>query len=157
MIVRLVKVLVVVAVIYVAWAEGWPWLRERLGGAPAEQGAVLEEAESGGAACVAAASRANEHFADGVRYVFQPPYRPEEWGNVRAGIDGRIAEAEGTCGCSAESCRLAAQALTELSGQLAELDAGFASGGGLGGNPATRQERIVDLLEEARELAKAGR
>ncbi len=78
------------------------------------------------------------------------------WGSVLVRVAGALAEAERACSCPTAACAKGSDAVDELRTMFDELD-DMARGNPLGiGNPARRQERVYELLDEARALARSG-
>jgi hypothetical protein len=161
--VGILKVLALLVLAYFAVTEGWPWLRDQfgLGGsrsvASEEGDAGGGEGEEGGGRCVALATRASEALGAEIRNFRQPPYDLDAWGAAVAGLEDRAAAAETACGCPAESCETATAALVELRELVAAVDGVIRGEATSFRNPARSQDRIDDLLDRARDLAREGR
>ena len=159
----IVKVLVLVVLVYVGVTEGWPWLRDRLdrqGGAADTTETTEEGVETGGGAgsrCVDLAAEASTALGDQLHRFRQPPYDLDAWVSAAAATRERIAAADAACACSLESCATAAAALGELHGLLDAVDSVIRGEPTAFRNPARQQERIDDLLGQARDLARDGR
>ncbi len=149
---RIVTLIVVLAVVYFAYTQGLPVLKQRLGLEPQED--VGGSIPVGEARCVETAGRANRTLGQQVRQFARPPADSEMWSISYQQITGDIGAAEAACaGCLSEACRKATAAVSEMRSLAMQIDDTVR--GDLGGmsNPATKQERINRLLDEARSLA----
>lgn len=159
--VGLVKVLVILVVAYFAVTEGWPWLRDELGlvpkGSAEDAGDSVDAGGAGGGRCVALATQASESLGAEIRRFRQPPYDLDAWSAALAGVEDRTAAAETACSCAEESCQTATAALSELRELVNAVDGVIRGEATSFRNPARAQERIDDLLNRARDLARQGR
>jgi len=122
-----------------------------MGGKSGGSGSSGPLTDDGGASrCVSLAYSANDTVGETWRRFGSPPVDLDSWSDALWRAQGAIDDAANSCGCSAEACATASQALGEMSDQLSTLDdlirgtsAGFS-------NPASRQEHILELLEEAK-------
>lgn len=155
----IVKILVVLVIVYFAVTEGWPWLRDelRLGGGDAETSGGEPGGSGDGGHCVALASRASEALGGEIRRFRQPPYDLDAWGAAVAAVEERTYEADVACSCPLESCQTAAAALVELRDLTGAVDSVIRGDPTAFRNPARQQERIDELLAQARGLAHEGR
>ena len=156
----LLKALALVVVVYFAVTEGWPWLRDQLDRKPTPPTAAGDDAATSsgpGSRCVDLALEASNDWADQLRRFRQPPYDLDAWGAALAATEERIATADAACACPLESCSAAAAALGELRGLLSAVDSVVRGEPSAFRNPAREQERIDDLLGQARDLANDGR
>src|SRR3954468_19322335 len=118
---RLIKWIVIIAIILVAWKYGVPWAKQKLQG-----GAVTAVATDN--SCVAAAQRASEAWGSGLHSFVNPPYDLGAWSNFRDDVEKKIATAEFQCRASSQSCDAARSAMTDLKNLIAELDAAITNG-----------------------------
>ena len=156
----LLKVLALVVVVYFAATEGWPWLRDQLDRKPSPPAAAEDDVATSsgrGSRCVDRALEASTNWADQLRRFRQPPYDLDAWGAALGATDDRIATADAACACPLESCTAATAALGELRGLLSSVDSVVRGEPSAFRNPARDQERIDDLLGQARDLANDGR
>jgi hypothetical protein len=150
---RLVSLAVVMAVVYFALTRGLPWIREQI--APTSRS---YEATAGGSSdpagpCIEGVARANDSLGDLVRRFGRGPIDADEWSAASWDVEAQIRDAEVSCSCLSEACRKAAEAAGELRTIHAQFDS-TARGTATGiGNPARNQEKVYDLLDEARALA----
>jgi hypothetical protein len=86
-----------------------------------------------------------------------PPYDLDRWGSFRTRTDAKVVMAEASCGCSTESCRKAQGAMRDLRGLMSEMDTAIRGGTSPPSDAVTRQESIDNAIEEARDLARAGK
>lgn len=161
----IVKVLALVVIAYFAVTEGWPWLREKLkqwqgegsGGAQAGGDGAGAGVGDGGGRCVDLAAAASTALGEQIRRFRQPPYDLAAWSSAVGTVEERASRAETACTCPRESCQTAATALTELRDLLGGVDAVIRGDPSAFRNPARQQERIDELLDQARDAARDGR
>ena len=156
----LVKILLLAVLVYFGVTAGWPWLRNQLdrkSGAPAAMEDDVETSGGRGSRCVDLALAASTALGDQFRRFRQPPYDLDAWGSALAASEERIGTADTACGCSLKSCTTAAAALGDLRSLLASVDSVIRGDPSAFRNPAREQERIDDLLGQARDLARNGR
>ena len=146
---RIIQWLVFLVVLYLAYVFAWPWLREQLGTAGGPLATTAGEPTPEGR-CVALASRANDAFGDGIGGFASPPFDTAAWMGFAGRVQGAIREARGACGCAHEACQKASQALSELDALVYRFDGVVRGSTDSFFNPAVAQERIQDLLGEAR-------
>lgn len=144
---RLLSVALLIAGAYLLITKLGPWVQG--GSRPA--GSLSTAA---GSECVDRAHEAADLLMDAARDSARPGSDPTAWSDASWRVDRSIQSASAACICPAPACAKAMQALDEMRAQmntLGELVAGNSAGMP---NLATRQERIVDLLSEARGLAR---
>lgn len=150
---RTILQLIVLAALVVAVVEYvLPAMRNREAGAPAAGGS-LDSGESGAWDCVEAASAASEGFAAATRAAAVPTDGNRGYSTIVAEARAAIEEARARCSCDHVACGKGDQALDAL-GEVVNSYADMLAGTALS-NPATAQERVVQLLSEAREAAGA--
>jgi len=143
---RLPGLLILLAVVYVVASQAGPWLGRFRG---ATRSAETPEDDTGASLCVDHAFAANESLGGAVREFGHGRVQEELWSEAMWKVESEISEAYGICICPSEACRIAGRALEEMREQIAQLDA-LARGTATGyANPARRQERIVELLDQA--------
>jgi len=146
---RLIKIVLFIVVLAVAWTYGAPYLRQ-LGGGGSHQGA---DAGSGpGADCVRAAGYARDVFGDGMASL-GPPGQADL--GFRSDLERAIADARSACRCRQSSCtkaEKALQVLANLSDQLGDP----AKVAEVAMNSANRLEQVDDLLDGASAAAQRG-
>ena len=147
---RIVKVIVLIAVLYVAWKYGLPWLQRQSGGG----GTTHASAQSG---CPAAAARASEAWGSGLHQFVNPPYDLTASSSFHDSVESRIAAAEGECSCSDQSCEKARGAMHDLRSLSSDLDSAIRNGSPPPSDLAQRQEAIDKQIDEAAELTRAGK
>lgn len=147
---RLLSIAIVLAVAYFLLTTAGPMIRDQFGGRAAR---VETDDSSEEGRCVGLAFQANELLTRVAREYGQPPVNVDSWSNAQWEIDSEIQSAESACFCSAEACQSATQALSEMRNLVSNLD-GMVRGTSPGfANPASQQERIYDLLNQARSSA----
>src|SRR5689334_4491377 len=103
---RLIKWVIVIALVIVAWKYGVPWIKKQFEGHPA--------AAAADNSCVAAAQRASETWGSGLHGFANPPYDLEAWGRFRNDVEAKISEANAACRESSQSCDMARNAMRDL-------------------------------------------
>jgi hypothetical protein len=144
---RLVTLIAIIGIAYVLLTQGLPWFQTRLGTEPAGSDSAGDPASE---RCVATATRASDTLSGEVVRFSSPPVDPAEWSAASWDIDNAIQEAELACTCFTEACQKAAEALDamrQLYTQFNDMVRGTPTGWG---NPAHDQERIYQLLDDAR-------
>jgi len=147
---RLVKLIVVIAVIFVLWKYGLPWIKAHTGSSTAQ---TITADNS----CVAAAERANDAWGSGIGRFANPPYDLEAWGTFKDGVLANISTAETACNGAEASCAKARDAMRDLRSLAGELDASIRSGAPPGSEIVQKQEGINTQLETARALVQGGK
>ncbi len=148
-----IKLIVIGILGYFVVTQGLPMIKEKFGDRP--RGAMTESAsEAGLSACIGAAEQANSTLSGQIRQFSRPPIDSQAWGFAFTEISRDIGAAEIQCGsCFSESCAAAGSAVAEMRAMALQFD-GMASGNSRGfSNPASRQERIDGLLQQARSLS----
>lgn len=144
------RIVVVVAIAYVAWKYVVPWVKQQGG-----RGSETTTASAGGA-CVRSAESASEAWGSGLRQFVNPPYDLDAWSSFRGNVESEINAADANCDCAAESCEKARVAMRELRSLVSDLDSTIRSGSDAS-DFVQRQERIDNAINEAAELASAGK
>lgn len=151
---RLLKWIVIVAVVFLAWKTLVPWMkRQSSGGSSTSRTSV---GAIGDDSCVGLAERASEKWGSGLAQFVNPPYDLAAWGNFRSDVDAQIARAESKCSCAAESCTKVRGAMGELRSLVSDMDSAIRNGSSPGGI-VQRQEMIDNRINEARDLQAAGK
>lgn len=148
---RLVKLVVVAAIVFVAWKYGVPWVK-KLG----DRGAVESTADGGGSACVRSAERASEAWGSGLRQFVNPPYNMEAWSSFRGRVESGINAAEADCNCQVESCEQTRGAMHDLRALVNDFDSAIRTGSDAS-DFVQRQEAIDNRIGQAAELASTGK
>ena len=150
---RIVSLAVVMGIVYLALTRGLPWIREQIAPTARSYEATDGETSDPAGPCIESVARANDSLGQMVRRFGTGPVDADEWSTVGWEVEGEIRDAEMTCTCLSEACRKAAEAAGELRTMYSQFDAS-ARGTATGySNPARNQERVFDLLDEARSLA----
>jgi len=147
---RIVKILLVVAIVFVAWKYGVPWVKKQTD-KPAETTAA-----SGGGSCVQSAEHASETWGSGLRQFVNPPYDLNAWATFRGNVESGINAAETNCDCAGESCEKARGAMRDLRALVNDLDSTIRNGSDAS-DFVQRQERIDNAINEAAALARDGK
>ena len=136
---------IVAAAVYFGYNEVWlPKQQQK------EQQAVAAAENAEARACVTAAVHANDTFLSEVRQLARPPVDSGVWSLVMVRISSQLSEGDGACGCAGEACRSAAAALYEIRQLVNQFDRYARARSQTMFNPASSQERIENLLEDAR-------
>jgi len=152
---RLIRWLAVLVVVYFGVTEFLPWMRQRVEGVTQEKIVGKTAADDAGAAsCVRLALQASDLVVDESRNAVPPPADSSGWVEAGPSIQRQIAQAEDACTCDAAACRTALEALGEVSALVRDLDLLIAGQERFTGSLAHRQERIGELLERARLLVR---
>ena len=147
---RLLGLAIIVVIIYFALTQGMPWLKTAMGSGA---GGSAEDSES--SYCVAEANAASDAISDELIPNARPPVDAGVWGTALVRVAGALAAAENACSCPTAACAKGSDAVYELRAMFDEFD-DIARGNPMGiGNPARRQERVYELLNEARALARS--
>jgi hypothetical protein len=151
---KLLKWIVVLAVLFFAWKIIAPRIRLSHGASPAEATAPTG---AGGGDCVGAASRAADAWGGGIGRFVNPPYDLDAWGVFRADVETKIGAAEASCASPGESHEKARSAMGDLRTLVSQLDSSIRGGTPPPDNLVQRQESIDKQIDEARELVRGGK
>jgi len=146
---RIVKLLVLVAVVYVVWKYVVPKVKMPNSTAKTSTASV-------GTPCIESAQRASEKWGGGLARFANPPYDLNAWSTFRGGVESSISTAESDCACASESCEKARSAMSDLRALVSDLDSTLRNGSDASGF-VQRQEAIDNRINEAAELVRAGR
>src|SRR5947208_1590488 len=130
---RLIKWIVVIALVIFAWKYAVPWAKKQVEGHTATTVAADNS-------CIAAAQRASETWGSGLHRFTNPPYDLAEWGRFRGDVEANIAEADAACRESSQSCDMARDAMRDLRTLVANLDNSITSGTAPPDDAVQRQE-----------------
>lgn len=148
---RLLKWIVIVGIVFFVWKVGIPWVKaQKLGGSSPSISNVGDES------CAGLAERASEAWGRGLSQFANPPYDVNAWSSFRFGVESQIAMAEAKCSCASESCAKVRSAMSELRGVVSDLDNTIRNGSSPD-NVVARQERVDNIINEARDLQNAGK
>jgi len=150
---RLVSFAIVMAIVYFALTRGLPWIREQI--APTARSYEATEGDTSDPAgpCIESVASANDSLGQLLRRFSSGPVDSDEWSTASWDIEAAIRDAEMTCTCCSEACRKASEAAGELRMMYSQFDAMARGTATTYSNPARNQERVFDLLDEARSLA----
>ena len=148
---RIVKLVVVAAIVFAAWKYVVPWVKKQGGSGPAETVVA-----GGGASCVRSAERASETWGSGLRQFVNPPYDANAWSGFRGRVESGINAAEAECDCRADSCEKARSAMRDLRALVNDMDSTVRTGSSAS-DFVQRQEAIDNRINEALELARDGK
>ena len=148
---RIVKLVIVAAIVFAAWKYVVPWVKAKTGGSGAETAV-----EGGGASCVRGAERASETWGSGLGRFTNPPYDAGAWSTFRGNVESKINAAEVGCDCQAESCTKAREAMRDLRSLVNDFDS-MVRNNSSPSDFVQRQEAIDNRINEAGDLARAGK
>ena len=150
---RIIKLVVAVVILYVAYTKGLPWVQ-----------GMLENAGSGGlgdsanateeALCARSAERAIDAFGERVSRFSSPPIDTDAWDDAVSRSRDEMQTAERNCGCAHEACRVASEALDGLDDMIDQFDNSVQGGRGLPPNGARKLESLYGTVNRARSLAR---
>jgi hypothetical protein len=145
---RLLALAILAVAIYYGVTMGMPWLETAMGSTGSAAG-------SESSTCVAEAGAAGETITGELVANARPPVDPATWGVALTRGARALAAAENACSCPTAACARGYAAVQELRTMFDEVD-DIARGNPMGiGNPARRAERVYELLDEARALARS--
>ncbi|HYI12639.1 MAG TPA: hypothetical protein VEK57_26545 [Thermoanaerobaculia bacterium] len=149
---RIIKLVVVAAIVFGLWKYGLPWVK-KLGGNDTPKTTI---SRGGGGGCARSAERASETWGGGIRQFANPPADLNAWSNFRGNVESGINAAEADCGCQAESCRKALSAMRDLRALVNDFDSTIRNGTSAS-DFVQRQESIDNQINEAADLERAGK
>jgi hypothetical protein len=149
---RLLKWVVIAAIVFAAWKIGIPWIRQQT--SHVSSGSAASSPDN---SCIAAANRASSAWGSGLGRFTNPPYDLDAWSTFSTGIGSKISDAESGCGCAAESCGKVRDAMRDLRSLLTELDQSIRNGTPPPADIVQRQDSIDSRIDEARDLVRAGK
>ena len=144
---KLITAAILLGIGYFIVTEAGPWLRRQ--GSGFGQSDSFED-DGGASYCVDLAFAANDSLGDSIRRFGHLPVDLDQWSNAMWEVETAINDASSSCTCPSDACSTANQALGEMRDQISALDELVRGTAGGYANPAHRQERILDLLNEAR-------
>jgi len=147
---RLIKWVIVIALIFFAWKYALPWAKKQVQGHTAETVTADNS-------CIAAAQRASETWGSGLHKFVNPPYDLGEWGRFRNDVEAKISVANAACRESSRSSDMARDAMRDLQTLVANLDSAISSGSPPPDDAVQRQEAIDTKIETAAALARGGK
>ena len=147
---RIIKLVLVAAIVFVAWKYVVPWVKQQ--GGPDDRTLVA----GGGASCVRSAERASEAWGSGLARFTNPPYDAGAWSSFRGSVESKINAAEADCDCRVESCAKAREAMRDLRSLVSDLDSTVRNGSSAS-DFVQRQEAIDNRINEASALANSGK
>ena len=148
---KLVKWVIVLAVIFVAWKYGLPWVKAKTSGSSSTAQVSSDNS------CISIADRASEVWGSGIGKFVNPPYDLDAWSSLSASVNSSIVATSTACGCPAESCTKVQSAMRDLHALVSDMDSAIRSGQPPAGDIVQRQAAIDAQLDTARELVKAGK
>ena len=150
---KLVKLIVVVAVLYVAWRHGLPWLEQNMSSSKTSSSAATAPRGS----CTQLASAASDAWGRGLHQFVNPPYDVNAWSSFRQDVESKISNAESECNCNSDSCSKVKSAMRDLRSLVSELDSAIRSGSPPPTDAVQRQEAVDRQIDEAADLVRSGK
>lgn len=151
---RILKWVVIAAILFVAWKVVMPWVAKEVGGAKSR---VAGGVRSGNNSCVQSAEEASAAWGRGLPRFVNPPYDMSAWATFRGDVESKISATESQCGCAEASCDKTREAMRELRTLVSDLDVAIRTSGSPPGDAVQRQESIDERIGEAAELVRAGK
>jgi hypothetical protein len=149
---RLVKWIVILAIVFVAWKYGLPWIKRQTSHTPTSAASATADDS-----CISVAERASQAWGSGIGRFVNPPYDIDAWATFSGNVKSNIASAESACNCSAESCIKTRDAMHDLRNLVNDLDSSIRGGGPPPSDAVQRQATIDEQLNTAHELVRAGK
>lgn len=148
---RVLRFAAAALILFILIVEGLPRIRTWIDDISRDTLQGQDPPDSGAAeVCVHQASETNLAVHQEIRQVAKLRADPETWLAASQSIDDQLRDATDKCGCSAQACLTASRALDELRGVVDDFERLMNGDGSRLGAHATRQERVVTLLEQAR-------
>ena len=147
---KLVKWVIVLAIVFVGWKYGLPWIKAKTSGSSSGTASTDNS-------CISIADRASEVWGAGIGKFVNPPYDLVAWSSMSASVNSSIMATSTACGCPAESCIKVQSAMKDLHTLVADMDSAIRSGQPPAGDIVQRQAAIDAQLDTARDLVKAGK
>jgi hypothetical protein len=147
---RLIKWIIVIALLVLAWKYVVPWAKKQIQGHSAQTVAADN-------ACITAAQRASEAWGSGLHSFVNPPYDLAAWGRFRDDVEAKISAANAACRESSQSSDMARDAMRDLGTLVANMDNAITSGSPPPDDAVQRQEAIDTKIESAAALARGGK
>jgi len=149
---KIVKLVIIVAILYFAWTKGLPKLKS-MGGS----GAATSATGNSSTSCPDFAAKASEAWGSGLSRFVNPPYDVGAWQSFRSSVQSRIDEAKDSCRCSEPACAKTLEAMTSLESLIGSVDGAIRGGGPMPQDAPQQQEQIDQTIDAARELARGGK
>ena len=149
---KLLKVVVLAVVVYLAWRHGLPWLKREMASTPSSSSSSAPQGS-----CTQSASAASEAWGRGLHQFVNPPYDVNAWTSFRQDVESKISNADSECNCSSESCSKVKSAMRDLRSLVADLDSSIRSGSAPPSDAAQRQEAVDRQIDEAVDLVRSGK
>ena len=147
---RLIKWIIVIALVIFAWKYALPWAKKQIQGHSAPTAAADNS-------CTTAARSASEAWGSGLHSFVNPPYDLAAWGRFRDDVEAKISAANAACRDSSQSCDMARDAMRDLRTLVGNMDNAITSGSPPPDDAVQRQEAIDTKIETAAALASSGK
>jgi hypothetical protein len=149
---RLIKLVAIVAIVFLAWKYAMPWAKQQMRGSR-----TASSSSSAQSPCTTAAQHASESWGSGLHRFANPPYDIAAWSSFRSDVDTQIGAAESACSGAQESCEKARSAMSDLRGLVSEFDTSIRNGSPPPDAAVQRQEGIDAKIDAAADLVRAGK
>lgn len=152
---KIVKWLVLLLIVVIAWQEGGPRLKKLL--ADASPSAVSSDVagETLDNRCIRLATETAQDFGAGVSKYGRDRSDTGGWMRFAGRIQKRVESARNYCACPSDACSKASSALVQLGGLVQKTDGMVRGSTEEMFNPATDMEEIYDKLDQAKSLARS--
>jgi len=150
----IVQILVVVALGYLFWVYGLPWVQRTVGSSRAP---VSSPAPGEGGRCVQDAARASEALYDEMLEKGRTLEADDEWADIASRVDDRFQQARIACNCKLESCVATRESLVTLASLLEVSRNEIRTSQSVPLDQGRHYEQANQRLWEAYDLARAGR
>ena len=151
---KLVKGLIFLLVVVVAWKEGWPQVKAML--TKGESSVSSDVAGEGlDSRCIRLAAEVAQDFGDGVSKYGRDRSDTAGWTRFAGRIQSRAERARNFCDCPSDACAKAKSALVQLDSLIQRTDGMVRGSTEVMFNPATDMEEIYDKLDQARSLERS--
>lgn len=144
---KILKFLIVIAIVYFAVTKGLPWLKSQLADKMSLAGASNQEV------CHHVAQRAADDFAERMRRFSTPPIDAKAWEDTVSETRYQVESADKQCRtCDHEACLETSRALDELGSMIKSFDESVQAGRGIPPDGASRFDRVYAALDRAQSL-----
>ena len=148
---KLIQLVIILALLFFAWK----WFKNNQA-APSRISSSRSAAT--GSACSPYADSAANAWSRGIgKFTGAPPYDMAAWDSFRGDVQTRIGEAESHCGCAADSCAKAREAMSGLRGMVDSVDGMIRNNSEPPSDIVQRQENVDNLIDQAKDLEREGK
>ncbi len=152
---KLVKWLIFLLVVVIAWKEGVPRLKAILASSGATSISSEVADESLDNRCIRLATETAQDFGAGVSKYGRDRSDTAGWMSFAGRIQKRVESARNYCDCPSDACEKAKSALVQLGSLIQRTDGMVRGSTEVTFNPATDMEEIYDKLDQAKSLERS--